>query len=209
MYLFTFIFLLITILGLFTHVYALQSARIMGKQTVAAQQMMAWHYGAVTAAKDAANIAFLPAHPEGCRLSPATTKYTGYPGFTVLGTACPTKIQDIHLPYNYSIGTLPWETITFKSGSSQYVVTFVPPLADGSAPLQPVGVTGSDLLRQLLRVDSQTPSIGTVTGTDCASRLMTPTTQPSSAVTLSYPVPKLLPTCYIPVGSVAIYTQLN
>ncbi|MBI1273832.1 MAG: hypothetical protein GC131_07090 [Alphaproteobacteria bacterium] len=205
MYLFVFVFLLLTIIGVFTQVFAVQTARFSANQAVAGQQMLAWHYAATR---------FARAHPTygltqtGCRITGGATLYSGL----TLTTACSTTLAASDLPTGYVV-SYQWESIVFTDpGTSQrMVVTFVPPDAnDAQAPRAPAGLAINQILTQLRKAQPGSITSGSISGA-CPGSIMVPASQPGGSFVTQYPVPKSAAapvTCYVPVGSVASYTVL-
>jgi hypothetical protein len=205
MYLFAFIFLLLTIIGVYTQVFASQTARIFGDQAVIGQQLLVWHNAATRFARANPTYGMTAV---GCRVTPGVTDYAGL----IQTTACATTLGTADLPTGYTT-SYKWESIIFRDATNnqRMIVTFVPPDAtDAQAPRPPAGVANSELLKQLQNAAPGSLTVGSTSGA-CPNTTMIPASQPGGGVTLRYPVPQssVVPiVCYVPIGAVAAYTVL-
>lgn len=120
MYLFVFIFVILSVLGLYTELFTLRVASLASQQKVAAETMMFWHGAAYTFARDfKTSLVGVPA--AGCTLAL---------GFSVCGLPVYNKGAingKIYLPddYNSSDSELVFRSVIFKVGTTDYVLTYV------------------------------------------------------------------------------------
>ncbi len=156
MYLFAFIFLLLSIIGLYTEVHLLQVARIFANQKSIAEIMITWHSSGKTLAHG-----FAIAGP--CLLTPSPRVVYGI-------NPCPSPLSHSTvpdpLPAGYNDTAYAWNSVYYTSGGARYVLTYVPPPPGGnaSAPVlvPPVGYTLSELDRQLRNTELPPALFGTV-----------------------------------------------
>jgi hypothetical protein len=160
MYLITFTLLIVGILGIYTQVFAIQTARLFASQTGIAQTMIAWHSAALSLADNIVN----PSTGSGggvigaggCSLS-ASYLGPGYcsPGLTITnssGTAWATVTGGApsytintssyktasgasypHISPNYASSIYQWKSLAFQNGG-YYVITYVDPPSATSPP---------------------------------------------------------------------------
>ncbi len=215
MYLLTFAFLIIGMLGIYTQVLAVQTARLAASQTGIAQAMTDWHGAALSLANNV--ISPLPASGTSCSLTsgytPAGVAYC-QPGLNVaVISAAPNTVVTgsytfnghayPHLPAAYNTALYQWNSILYNYGGSYYVVTFVQ--ASASAPGFVSTATGSqitytqaDIYRQLQRAGFPIMNYGYVE----AGTLTTPATISGVPVTYTN-----IPLSAVPSGSLAIISN--
>lgn len=190
MYLFVFIFLLISVLGLYTQVYTLQARKMFENQTGIAEIMMTWHKSAYLSLQN-----FAPTYTtSGCSLNPDLSPPP---------TACATVMKDPSvdtsstLPKGYNWADYKWKSIAYLSGSTKYVITYVTPPSSGVAtdPIDypSVGFSISDIYQQLTNAKVSARSYG-YAGSD----------QLLAKNSRNYPLPVGL----IPRGSLVIITPI-
>ena len=146
MFLFVYIFLLMSVLGLFTNVYMLRTARMAENQTAVAESMMVWHGAAYKMAK--ANAASIT--PK-CSLSqmlppPLCSVYL--------------KLTDVggqYLPagYNFSDTSYQFFSIVYTVSSVRYLLTY-------TTSAGTLGFTGQQILGQMKRAGFPALSYGGV-----------------------------------------------
>ncbi len=207
MYLFVFIFLLISILGLYTQVYTLQSAKMFEKQTAIGQVMLTWAGSAYDIAKfyTLTNSDGTAIGPIGCILSP---------NLVITGTQnCSIQIQDPatitqpagpgripQLPVGYNWAAYKWNSIYYVIGTQKFVITYVLPPASGnrSDPVDapPVGFSIGSIFQQISNTKTWPRSYGFV---DNANQLISKGGDIYALPTLSTPIQQ---------GSLAIIVQL-
>ncbi len=179
MYLLVFVFLVISLLGVYAQVFAVQSAQMFSSQTAAAQLMMDWHDGAVglasaNVAAYAGQILVTPQNDCSMTLSLTTPATACAPQMTTGNTAADTTAS--YLPPGYlagpSVGNpgYQWNSIFFQIPALNhqfYTVTYAAVPANLTSPiLSPaVGVSGGDLLKQLGLLGISAFSYGAVSST--------------------------------------------
>jgi hypothetical protein len=142
MYLYVFIFLLISVCGLYTEVYALQAARMFKQQTSIGKIMITWHSSAQQLVKDPLNT-----------ITPPCVSVSAKPG---PGTLCSVSMAK-YLPTTYNPNNYQWNSSVYMVGTQRYLVTYAFP-PDGKATTlvaQPaVGYTASEIYQQLRNLGS-------------------------------------------------------
>jgi hypothetical protein len=211
MFLVVFVTLVISVIGLFTQVVALQSAQIYNAQSGLSQLMEIWHGVAV-------NMNFYtPATnaglTSGCRLTYLGNIYSTVPVCTATGgglmyVSTTPATGYVPLPSGYNT-TFSFLSVAYQTPAPvlSYVVTYVnPAAADASGFLilpqeggKSIGYKAADLIRQLKR-DTSNIVYGTVTSPGIL------TVAPNNTVqkTLTYPIPASVPT-----GSIALVSAAN
>lgn len=203
MYLFVYIFLLLSIMGLYSQLYMLQAASEKQYEVTAAQTMHSWHAAAhnlarLTGMKPTAGAPCSITSPGAnvpcgyVLLDPATTVYPpGYPDYSLLP-----------LGYNYN---QKFESTVYELGGRGYLITYV------RANRWILGFTSGELYSQIRRTNLPLSTYGQVVNEVCdgvvgAKAVFTNEyITPPSGVTyrLCYPVPSTLPD-----GSVAFISLL-
>lgn len=178
MYLFTLVFILLTIFGVFTEIVALQNNRFAAMRSGGAQQMLSWHAAAVTAARYTAGGTLI--YPNwGVAGTPCTIIASGQVPAPGMPAVCPdlrpgpgndmlldgfvialpanTPGNTINLlPVGYNANTRFNSVILTDAGgtNTRLAVTFIQPLvtATASDPIAPVGLNTTQLYRQFLRL---------------------------------------------------------
>ncbi len=219
MYLLVFSFLIIAMLGVYTQVFALQTARMLSGESGIAQMMMVWHQAAVSLATgcnvasatdcdvitklSAVNCSLTSSGATACKRQPLASggpanKRVYVTGGTYTGQSGATYP---YLPAGYNTVTYKWNSLTFQSaaGSPYYVVTWAPPPANPADQITvpPVGISESDLYRQLQNAGVSLISYGTVKGNQLITAV------PASGGSVTYP----LPAGALADGSVAVISQ--
>jgi len=194
-YLFTFGFMLICVLGIYTQVYAVQAARMFASQTTIADDMLTWHSAAVEAVEQgvaASTSAMKSPGTTGCGLTAANGQYT-----TALCSTAYTANHYMPTGYNPNYN---WNSYVYQAstGGQSYVVTWAPPPSSGnlSDPIQnpPIGINLSDLYTQI----RNNPNIP-LYGYGIAKNGQLPTPVPVNNTFVTYPLPPAVPN-----GSVAL-----
>lgn len=242
MYLFSLLFILLTILGLFTQILAQQNNRFAAMKTGGAQQMLVWHSAVVAAARYTVggvqvfnnpapnplpNIVWGGAAPCTVGLPPppapppppppppvpACLDANGFPNSLIALvpiTASPTSIRLLPEGYDTNIA---FNSIIFTPvGTTQRVaLTYIgPSLAGAEQPLDPIGMTASQIFRQLKRSPLDPSLYGYLT-----NNLLMPSVPMSQTITGAYTVPANLlfnaatnPTGPLRPGALALFTPL-
>ena len=250
MYLFSLVFILLTVFGLFAEIVALQNNRFAAMKTGGAQQMLTWHTAAVMAARYSVGGAEIfanwgPAAGGGpCTIQtdtspppptplPGTIRCRDYrdlpapPFQAYLDALNVSATQTINLlPVNYDKANLHFDTIILTDASgtnTRLAVTFIGPAAavNGSlnVPVAPVGMTTTQLYRQLLRMNVDKFGFGYVINNQLqpASELSDTygTNNSGSTASGSYTLPPAVvfdattnPTGPIRSGALALFTPL-
>ena len=183
MYLFVFIFILVSVLGLYTQIYTLQAARVFANQRAIGQIMQTWAGSAFDFARTRPALGTTPA---GCSLTTALA----------VPAACATQMAAANLPNGYAFADYSWNSIVFQpAGGPRYVITYVSPPASMADPINAprIGYTVGQLYQQLRNTDLPKIAYGPVVGG---------VVQPRS-VGVTFPVPPAVAN-----GSVAIIYPL-
>ncbi|MGB4101831.1 MAG: hypothetical protein WBK91_08010 [Alphaproteobacteria bacterium] len=226
MYLFTLIFIFLTIIGVFTEVLSMQNSRFFARQVSGASVIATWHNAVVDAARyrTAAN---LPAFPNwGAGGTACTVLATGAAALPQ-AAACPdaSGAADAMLdtlviaPGPVTVTTVlpPLFTARFQSviftsttGNARLAVTFINPPANANDVVAPTGYTMSQLYRQLGRLNLDKSTYGYVVGTQ-----LQPAAPPAAGAGFfgipngPGPVPDLIaPTGPIQNGALALFTLI-
>ena len=232
MYLLTFIVLLVSVLGLYANVAALQASKMAEQQKSIGETILVWHQATYRFAFDrmarypvATNpgyINFGQNRPEGCLLN-TSSGMTGEPAPCNDGK--PAALIDDNVTNNpvlptlatnrsyflsnYNVDAYKFNTIIFQplGDQNRYIITFVPPPAanDVINPVNfpPVGFSTSEIQRQLRRANVSASVRGVVIGT-CRPPLTAPCFSADS--NLQYPLPT---SAAITEGSVGLYSILG
>jgi len=239
MFLFTFVFLVIGMLSIYTQVFAVQTARLFASQTTVAQAMINWHSGALSLAQGVINPQTANGGGQltqaGCSLTFSLTaipycKISANPGFSggpnvyvnVGGSYADASNHPYpHLPGNYNTNVYQWNSIAFISPTdAYYVITYVPPAhivatnpapgflnlpAWNQAPATLIGITASDLYRQIKNTGLTTLNYGYVSNpTGANATLITNTNTANIGVfPATYAVPSAVPDGSLGIISVA------
>lgn len=204
MYLFVFIFLLLSIAGLYTELYMLQVSQMLSKQKAIAETMLTWHGGAMAFAKKnftGTDTTFLYNVAAGCLI-------TG-PAVQTLGSSsmagCPSRLNvtnDDFLPQEYSTD-FKWYSVAYTRSTGRVVLTFAPPSTAGNVSsaisFPEIGYSPADIWRQIKLIGAPKTAYGMVQNVSgVGSRFVTPDAPGGSQV-------YLLPGCgtgCVPLGSV-------
>lgn len=213
MYLYVFIFLMLSTLGLFTEVYLLQASRLWSEQKAVGELMFVWHSAAYTLAKElSANLgATFP-----CRVSP-----TALPATVPI---CQRYLQDpsgnpvapytrhyLPLGYKYSTSQYRFPSLVYKVDNVAYLVTYVPKEANGGTSW--LGYTANEILRQLQKTEVPPVSYGRLLSGNCngVSGQWFATNVYYDSTQVCYPAPQTTtvpPVGYLPAGSVGLVSPL-
>ena len=202
MYLLVFSFLIIAMLGVYTQVFALQTARMFASESGVAQIMLLWQAGAVTLGEtNKVNYDGHIGNAAGCSLSSLVANPGACPGGQV-------NLASGVMPAGYNF-TYTWSTVAYQpggAGTAIYVITWAPPPANLSSPITvpPVGISESDLFRQLQNTAAPLTSYGTV-----QNQILVTTGSVPGVGPVTYTLPTGNPvTTVVPNGSVAVISQL-
>lgn len=190
MYLFVFIFILVSVLGLYTQVYMLQAARVFANQKAIGEIMQTWAGGAYTLAGTKPAIGTTPG---GCSLTPALA----------VPAACASQMAVGDLPNGYNFVNYSWNTIVFQPvGGPRYVITYVSPPASIADPITAprIGYTVGQIYQQLRNTTLPKISYGPVVGGVVVTREID-----GGGAPVTYPVPQA---GVVPNGAVAIIYPL-
>ncbi|MEJ0063246.1 MAG: hypothetical protein WDO70_08605 [Alphaproteobacteria bacterium] len=234
MYLFTLIFIFVTIVGLFTQVLAMQNTRFIGRQTGGAQQMLAWHSAVVQAARwsivNPPNPP-APAFPgwgvttqNPCTIyATAQVAWPGAPAQCIDNSGVPPALAFVDNlaidanPLNNVRSLLPagfatrFRSVIFTANNTRLVVTFVQPDAtgDANAILPPVGLTASQLYRQFGRLEVDRGAFGYAVGTRLQPAAAATTTDAAGApVNINGLGVYDIPGGVVPPGAIALFTPI-
>ena len=116
MYILTFVILIVSVLGAYTQVYAVNTARLFSHQVALAETMLTWHGEAVRTAHSIDNASLTP---NGCGLT------AGMPA------PCTASIA---LPAGYAMAYA-WKSLAFESGGTAYVITYADTSTGSAASL--------------------------------------------------------------------------
>ncbi|MFA6280850.1 MAG: hypothetical protein WC612_08740 [Bdellovibrionales bacterium] len=149
MYLFVYVFLLMSVMGLYTQLFVLSTSRMAENQKGVAEIMLVWHGAAYKKAKSATT-------------SPLTDCYLYNGGW---GAACGNVIDSTVLPSGYQLAnpSFLFRSYVYTSGSTRYVVTYVPP----PPATNTLGYSAQQILAQMRNTDFPKISYGGVATTSC------------------------------------------
>ncbi len=144
MYLFVYVFLLLSVMGLYTQLFVLSTTRMAENQKGVAEIMLVWHGAAYKKAKSNANT--------DCYL---TSDFGG--------TACASSLAASDLPTDYQFAntSFKFRSYVYTISSSRYVVTYVPPTSNT------LGYSAQQILAQMRNTDFPKISYGGVATTSC------------------------------------------
>lgn len=239
MYLFSLLFILLTVIGLFTQIVAQQNNRFAAMKTAGAQQMLVWHGAVVAAARYTVggvqvfnnpapnplpNIVWGGAAPcvvlgsvsqtppGGLTPCPDITGSTSAPSLVSLTVSTGPNLTVRLLPQGYDT-SIAFNSIIFTPvGTTQRVaLTYIGPSAAGvEQPLDPIGMTASQIFRQLKRSPLDPTIYGYLT-----NNVLQPSVPLDPQVTGAYTVPANLlfnaatnPTGPLRSGALALFTPL-
>jgi hypothetical protein len=223
MYLFTMLFLLLTIIGIFTQIVSAQNLRFAANKISGAEQMLAWHGAAAKAAQYGFNNFTVFNNPTptapfqnivwGDAAGACSLLVAGQPDITGI-VRCrdatnlqPAALDNLQvdpndlgasrittlLPAGYNLNNF-FTTIVFSvptglSAGSRLVMTYLNPNPiDADAPVQPIGLSTSQIFRQVKKIKYDTNGYGYV-----VAGVLRPAGQINSpgapALNLSYDLP--------------------
>lgn len=215
MYLFVFIFLLLSILGLYTQVYALQTAKMLAGQKAVAQTMLIWHGAAFKLGRE--RLASLSLDATGCMFAnlPPTL-----PGIGACGGGSRLDETSVDaagikvLPDGYS-SDFRWYSVAYTdaAGTTSYMLTIAVPPASGSLT-EPItrpamGYSVSEIWQQIRNNGQAKTSYGMVQNTALGDRFVTPFAPiaPPATTPPAYELPSCGTAC-LPIGSVGYISTL-
>lgn len=229
MYLFTLVFIFLTIIGIFTEVLTMQNNRVSAREITGASSMLTWHGAAIVAARW--SVGGAPSFPSwGVPATPCTLIAAGQAAPPLLpAPECPdndgvlgtnAQLNNLRVAPAITVTTLlptqyvaRYNSIMFTANNVRLAVTFINPNpADANAPLPPTGLTGSQLYRQLRRLNVDPSIYGYVAGS-----VLQPAAAPDPATPGSgaYTIPAALvfdaivnPAGPIMNGAIAVFTPL-
>ncbi len=237
MYLFTLVFIFLTIFGVFTQIVTMQNNRFAAMRTSGAQQMLTWHAAAVASARySRAGTRVFPnwgVAPNPCTIQAAPqTLLAGMPLVCLDATSNPMSLGALivaspvnagdtldMLPPNYDTNLRFNTVIVTDAGGSntRLAVTFIgpPASADPNEPLPPLGLTGGQLYREMLRLNVEKYNFGYMVNNQLqpAAALFDPAS--NTTITGAYTLPAALvfnaatnPTGPMRAGALALFTPL-
>jgi hypothetical protein len=181
MYLLTFALLVISVLGIYTQVYALETARLFASETTIGQTFVNWHEAAASVAEGVIE-PLTVGGIGGCRLLATKAYWANAPTQCTTGThltlnaSTPTDIATGSYAFGgntyplgapgYSYSPYQWNSIAFEWSGSYLVATFVSaaPGADiSTATGTTLNLTEGDLYRQLQNMGIPVYDYGYVT----------------------------------------------
>lgn len=227
MYLFVFVMLLSSILGLYTQVFMLQTSRMMSRQTAIADIMLTWHGAVYSLSKDriadgTSSYSLTTVDETGCLITRNPQNALANSPSVCLGTdaritynsGTSSYTPTGYLPTDYdNDGFYRWYSIIYAPGgvgTQRYVITFaVPSVAANSNSLisQPTaGLTISELWQQIKNSRAPKTNYGYVNG---SSKFVTPDAPLNSGSVRQYDVPKTSAgAAIVTEGSVGFITPL-
>lgn len=157
MYLFVYIMVILSVLGLYTQLFAMRAATLASKQKGVAETMMLWHGGTANFIRDRVRAAVAASLPiaipaNGCLVF-------GGAGPADCGTVPNIGVftNNIYLPgYNIGEPQLVFPSVLYESGGVRYVLTFQ------RAGEMRLGFTDEQFYAQLQRTDIPRISYGRV-----------------------------------------------
>lgn len=205
MYLFVFIFLMLSTMGLFTEFFLLQSARLWSNQKAAAEIMISWHSGATFLAKElSSSLGALPCRvspsllPEGSALCSRSLQNPNNP------VALPYTRHYLPVGYRYTQTQMQLPSILYTASGVKYLVTYVPKeTAIGETSW--FGFTAAELLQQMRNAKVPDINFGQVIDDACngVNGHWFSTSVYQNATQICYPA-----LATIPVGSVGLISIL-
>jgi hypothetical protein len=211
MYLLVFVFLMISIIGLYTELYALQVSKMMAREKALGQAMLVWHGGVTAFARthkgtDPNELGSDSVTAQGCLL---TSNPAAALAYQLNSCGSLMEYNDSALPTGYN-ADYKWYSIAYVplGGTQQYVMTFAPPSEAGNLTspmtLPAIGYSPAEILMQLK--NSGAPRTAYGMARDYGMGLVKFDTPDSPAVPMpSYIVPKSGMTMnYVPAGSVGL-----
>jgi len=229
MYLFTMVFIFLTIFGIFTEIVMMQNNRFAAMKTGGAQEMLTWHGAVVSAARYRINSAGNLVFPNwGLAGTPCTVVASGQiPDATMPATcqdaqpavarldslvvAMPAVLNTHNLlPTNYSASTRFNSMIFTSTDGTRLAATFINPVAgDPNAVLNPTGLTASQLTRQLIRSGSERFNFGYVVGNQLQPASLLETSTPGVFIgNYTIPAGLIAPAGPLVSGAIALFTPL-
>lgn len=211
MYLFVFVFVIISIMGLYTELMSIRVARIAANQKAAAETMMVWHGAEYEFVKTLMPALGFDAQP--CSLTPVYTGPVVPASCTVVGavhvlpdyTPAPVAFGGRnYLPMGYSYATLQWNTLYYVNGQ-QYILTFMAPNEVR------LGYTANQVYQQMRNSAFPKISYGRIETTTCIGSVPPATRQfvtneYIAGVQVCYPVPAA---AFVPDGSIGIISIIG
>jgi len=196
MYLFVFIFVIMSVLGLYTELFTLRMSQLMSRQKPAAETMMLWHGAANYFVRDKM-ATLLPIPATGCTL----TNYAVLPTIPACATMFTASFAT-YLPLGYQSGDteMQFESRLYSSGASTYLVTFIP------AGTTKLGFSTTQISQQMKNAGLPLTSYGYVANGTCmggAAGTWLMTNAFAGSVQVCYSV-VTGGTTVIPVGSIGI-----
>jgi len=185
MYLFVFVFLVMSVVGLYTEVYALQAAKMYQNRTDIAQMMLTWHESARKWAQD---------HDSDLDNIPKAKSQTGC--FIIDTVDMPTvgtnilsarrchsggsqKVMDAAaLPLGYNFSNFRFRTIVYTNAPSRMIITYVQPPATATIPAV-AGFTLNQLNQQLVNSHISPMMWGVYNGTNIVTKNSIPIPGPT------------------------------
>lgn len=207
MYLFVFVFLVLSVMGLYTELLVVRIARSAANQTIAAETMQLWHTAqyeymkatdAFTSFSTGCSLTYM--YGTNCFKTPCTYYL---PAYTSSPTTCNASRNYLPQGYLFVNAALRFNTIYYRSTSpiSHYIITFVQPTEVR------LGFRADQIYKQLKNSGIPKISYGVVDTTACmggtTGRWLV-TQEYIGGNQVCYPVPSI-----VPDGSVAIVTNLG
>jgi len=198
MYLFVFIFVVLSVLGLYTQLFTMRMAEVMSHQTGVAQTMMMWHGAADYLTRD--HVAFVPP-VAGCSVSVATMDPYSCGFRLTLGNLPPRNVP--YLPGDYNLNTeTTFSSVVYTSGTINYLLTYI------TAGETKLGFTAAQIHKQMMNARFHELYYGVVAAGGCSGPgTWLKTTAYSNALEVCYPIPAAV-VPHVPVGSIGILSIL-
>jgi hypothetical protein len=229
MYMFVLVTMIVALIGIYTHVFNVQTAHMNGQESGIAKAMLDWHATAAGLGQDAVEASVVTA---GCSLTD---------NFTTLGYCHNSFAGGVHLPGSVPAGAIGLPQgytnvanplvfyslayqVTTGGVEQNFVLTFVPPppAAAGGLPSficlpgmlppavtcgasQPIDIVMNDLLIQIKRRGVSPLSYGTV---NAAGTALVTSPVPNSSGVMA-PLLYLLPVGVVPKNSIGLISQIN
>lgn len=159
MYLFVFIFLLLSTLGLYTELYLLQAMRFVNNQKTVGEIMLTWHSGAYMLGKEKGSATLLGANTS-CYLRATAS----------LVPACTSQLDVTvsgrdYLPRGFDVANLQMPAVVYLSGGRHYLATYLPKETLGQTAF--LGYTTDEIKKQIKKARVPEISYGEVVSGPC------------------------------------------
>ncbi|MDD5587243.1 MAG: hypothetical protein PHY92_09900 [Alphaproteobacteria bacterium] len=207
MYLLVFVFLMLSIIGLYIQVYSLQLSKMLANQKAIGQTMLVWHGGALAFARDnRGSLGTQSTDAKGCLL----TEGISLGGVSSCGSLLETTAT-AYLPGGYQ-SAYQWYSIAYApDGTGQQYVLTIATSTGGSVTLptpQPnIGYSPAEILQQLKKSGAPRTAYGMTQDMGVLGRQFVTPDAPATPIPY-YGVPRYGTLYYVPPGSVGLISPL-